>query len=252
MSNNLLDAGLSWRRSRYGFACFWFLSLLAAWFVLRLVLLLAFKPAALSAGDALLAFLSGFHRDLFAALAETVPLLFWMLIVPDRQFGATWHRVVLIGGSYVFWLVQIFLLFVEFFFFDEFKSRFNTVAIDYLLYPTEVFTNIWESYHVGVVLAICLVLSLGWLFAASRLFGPMWERPFPAKARLLHLVAAVALAALLAPTLNIKGAHVSSDRTLNEVANNGALSFVAAAWTHNLDYGAFYKTLPPEIGRAHV
>ena len=246
MSNNLPDAGLSWRRSRYGFACFWFLSLLAAWFVLRLVLLLAFKPAALSAGEALLAFLSGFHRDVFAALAETVPLLFWMLIVPDRRFGATWHRLLFLGGCFVFWFVQIFLLFVEYFFFDEFKSRFNTVAIDYLLYPTEVFINIWQSYHVGVVLAICLVLSLGWLFAASRLFGEMWERPFPTKSRLLHLAAVVALAALLAPTLNIKGAHVSSDRTLNEVANNGAISFVAAAWTHNLDYAAFYKTLPAE------
>ena len=57
---------------------------------------------------------------------------------------------------------------------------------------------------------------------ASRLFSQMWERPFSAKSRLLHLAAAVALAALLAPTLNLKGAHVSNDRTLNEVANNGA------------------------------
>ena len=244
MSTNLPNAELSWRRSRYGFAGFWFLSLLGAWFILRLVLLLAFKPAALSFGEVVLTFLSGFHRDVFAALLETVPLLCWMLIVPDRRFGATWHRVLFLGGCFVFWFVQIFLLFVEFFFFDEFKARFNTVAIDYLIYPTEVFINIWQSYHVGVVLAFCLVLSLGWLFAASRLFGPMWERPFPAKARLLHLAAAVALAALLVPTLNIKGAHVSDDRTLNEVANNGALSFIVAGWTHNLDYAAFYKTLP--------
>ena len=56
----------------------------------------------------------------------------------------------------------------------------------------------------------------------------------------------MALAALLAPTLNLKGAHVSNDRTLNEIANNGALSFVAAAWTHNLDYAAFYKTMPKD------
>ncbi len=30
------------------------------------------------------------------------------------------------------------------------------------------------------------------------------------------------------------------------MANNGALAFAAAAWTHNLDYGAFYKTMPKE------
>jgi phosphoglycerol transferase MdoB-like AlkP superfamily enzyme len=246
MSNDLPAAGLSWRRSRYGFAGFWFLSLLACWFLLRVVLLLVFKPPGLSATNVLLAFLSGFHGDLFAALAETIPLLCWMLIVPDRRFGGRWHRVWFLGGCFVFWFIQIFLLFVESFFFDEFKSRFNTVAVDYLLYPREVFINIWESYHVGVFLAICAVLSLGWLFAASRLFGEMWERPFSAKSRLLHLAAAVALAALLAPALNLKSAHVSNDRTLNEIANNGAISFVAAAWTHNLDYGAFYQTLPKD------
>jgi phosphoglycerol transferase MdoB-like AlkP superfamily enzyme len=244
MSTNLPAAELSWKRSRYGFAGFWFLSLLAFWFLLRLVLLVAFKPAAVPVSDLLLALLSGFHRDLFMALAETIPLLAWMLIIPDRRFGSLWHRVLFIGASLGFWFVQVFLLFAEFFFFDEFKSRFNTVAVDYLIYPKEVFINIWESYHVGVVLGVCLVLSLGWLFAASRLFGQMWERPFPAKSRLLHLGAAVALAGLLVPTVNLKSAHVSNDRTLNEIANNGAISFLAAAWTHNLDYAAFYKTMP--------
>ena len=243
MNTNLPAADLSWKRSRYGFASFWFLSFLAAWFLLRLVLLVVFKPAAVPVTDVLLALVSGLHRDVFAALMETIPLLAWMLIIPDRRFGALWHRVLFIGACLGFWFVQVFLLFVEFFFFDEFKARFNTVAVDYLIYPKEVFVNIWESYHVGVVLAVCLVLSLGWLFAASRLFGQMWERPFSAKSRLLHLAAAVALAALLIPTVNLKSVHVSNDRTLNEIANNGAISFLVAAWTNNLDYAAFYKTL---------
>ena len=246
MSNNLPAAELSWKRSRYGFAGFWFVSLLVAWCLLRLVLLVAFRPAGVPGTDILLALLSGFHRDIFMALVETIPLLGWMWIIPDRRFGSLLNRLLFIGASFVFWFVQIFLLFVEFFFFDEFKSRFNTVAVDYLIYPKEVFINIWESYHVGLVLAVCLVLSLGWLFAASRLFGQMWERPFRAKSRLLHLAATVALAALLAPTVNLKSVHVSNDRTLNEIANNGAISFLAAAWTNNLDYAAFYKTIPAD------
>src|ERR1022692_5256894 len=145
-------------------------------------------------------FLTGFHADFLVALMTTLPLLFWFAVVRDRAFGRPWQKILLTAGCWLFWTVQVFLLFTEYYFFDEFKSRFNTVAVDYLLYPTEVFINIWQSYHVGVVLALCLVLSLGWLFAASRLFGQMWERPFPAKSRLLHLAAVVALAALLAPT----------------------------------------------------
>ena len=237
------QSDLSWKRSRYGFAAFWFLSLVAGWTLLRIVLFFEFRPEALPFGDVVRAFLGGFQRDTFAALAETLPLLFWMLIIRDRAFlHARWHRFLFLGACLVFAYVQIFLLFVEFFFFDEFKSRFNTVAVDYLLYPKEVFVNIWESYHVGFIFALCLVLSFGWLFLASRLFVQMWERPFTARMRLLHLAGAVALAGVLAPTFNLKGAHVGNDRTLNEMANNGALSFVAAAWTHHLDYGAFYKT----------
>ena len=234
------------RRSRYGFVGFCFLSLLACWFVLRLALLLIFRPPELTLANLLAAFLSGFQRDVFAALVEMIPLLVWLLLVPDRSFGARWHRILFLGGCFVFWFAQFFLLFVEFFFFDEFQARFNTVAVDYLLYPYEVFINIWQSYHVGVIVAVCAGLSLAWLFAASKLFAEMWERPFSFKSRLAYLAAVTALAALLAPTFNLKGAHVSKDRTLNEMANNGPLSFVAAAWTHNLDYSAFYKTMPRE------
>jgi phosphoglycerol transferase MdoB-like AlkP superfamily enzyme len=244
VSAHPFSSDLSWKRSRYGFALFYFVSLVAAWFALRVVLFFAFGPAGAPLGDALRAFLSGFYRDLFVALAETVPLLAWMWLVPDRWFQKLWHRLLFLGAALIAGFVQIFLLFVEFFFFDEFKSRFNTVAVDYLLYPREVFMNIWESYHVGLVLAVCLLLSLVWLWLASRLFAQMWERPFRARARLLHLAAAAGLVALLAPTFNLKGAHISADRTLNEVANNGALSFVVAFYTGNLDYSAYYKTLP--------
>src|SRR5207302_11306551 len=51
-------------------------------------------------------------------------------------------------------------------------------------------------------------------------------------------------AGLLGATVNLKGAHVSNDRTLNEIANNGGISFVAAFVTRNLDFAANYKTLP--------
>jgi len=55
---------------------------------------------------------------------------------------------------------------------------------------------------------------------------------------------AIAFTAIAIPTINFEQACISADRTLNELANNGAISFSAAAWTHNLDYTNFYKTLP--------
>jgi phosphoglycerol transferase MdoB-like AlkP superfamily enzyme len=233
-----------WTRSRYGFAAFYLLSLLAGWLVLRVVLLCAFKPAGVGPGEAVLALLSGFHRDLFAAVAETIPLLCWLALVSNRRFAARWHRLLFLGATFVFCFAQIFLLFTEFFFFDEFKSRFNTVAVDYLENPREVLVNIWESYPVGLFLLGCLGLTLAWMWAGRRLFLGMWEAPVSGKARLLNLAAAAGLAAALVPSLNLRGAHVCNDRTVNEVANNGVLAFFAAAWTHNLDFADFYKTIP--------
>ena len=253
MSANLLASRLPWwRTSRYGFAGFWLLSLMLAWLALRVVLFFAFKPAPMPLGDDFLAFLIGSFRDLFVALALSLPLLFWLWITPDARFAARWHRLLFWAAAFLGCFLELFLLFVEYFFFEEFKSRFNTVAVDYLLYPQEVFTNIWESYHVGVVIGICVVLSMFWVLTASRLFAGMWERPYAAKARLAYLAGAVALLVLLAPAIPLKGAHVGNDRTLNEIVNNGALAFVAAAWTRHLDYAAFYKTLPRDEAYARA
>ena len=235
------------------------------WLLLRLVFFFQFGPHA-PLGDDLSAFLTGLWRDFVAALWLSLPLLSWLLLMPDRRFGARWHRAVFWTACLLFWLVEIFLLFVEYFFFEEFKSRFNTVAVDYLQYPKEVFVNIWDSYHVGLVLLICLVLAFGWVLTASRLFKGMWQQSFGAKSLALRLTAVGALVLSLAPLLltagaltgvmespvRLKAAHVSNDRTLNEIANNGALSFFAAAWTHHLDYAAFYKTMPKDAAYART
>ena len=118
-----------------------------------MVLLFAFPPATPTIAGVARALASGLPRDLFAGLLQTIPLLLWLLMIPDKKFSARWHRVSLIAVSFIAAFVQIFLLFAEFFFFEEFRSRFNTVAVDYLLYPKEVFVNIWESYHVALFLA---------------------------------------------------------------------------------------------------
>ncbi len=247
----------SWRTSRYGFAGFWLVSLMTLWLALRLVLFFQFGPAA-PLTEEFSAFLTGFWRDFIAAIWLSLPLLFWLLMLPDRPFAARWHRVLFWTVCLLFWFVEIFLLFVEYFFFEEFRSRFNTVAVDYLQYPKEVFVNIWDSYHVGLVMFGCLVLALGWVLAAGKLFQGMWRRPFPTRSPLLRFAGVAGLVIALVPLLvtagtltgvfespiRLRAAHVSSDRTLNEIANNGDLSFFAAAWTHHLDYSAFYRTMP--------
>jgi len=226
--------------------------LLLAWTALRFALILQFKSGAVSHDELVRAFLSGLHRDAFVALLYILPLLAWFVVIRSRWFSTRWHRRLLLGGMMVIAAVQIFLLAVEFFFFDEFRSRFNTVAVDYLIYPQEVFINIWDAYPVGKILIGVGLLAVGWVWLVNRLFREMWLADVSLKARYAWLLGAVALAAAISPTVNLKGANVSADRTLNEIANNGAISFVCAAWTRHLDYAAFYKTIPLEEAYARV
>ena len=41
----------------------------------------------------------------------------------------------------------------EWTFWEEFQTRFNFIAVDYLVYTTEVIGNIRESYPVAAILA---------------------------------------------------------------------------------------------------
>jgi len=60
------------------------------------------------------------------------------------------------------------------------------------------------------------------------------------------LIIGGALAGVIHSTFHLPTAHVSDERSLNEIANNGGLAFFAAAVTHHLDYAQFYKTLPKQ------
>jgi phosphoglycerol transferase MdoB-like AlkP superfamily enzyme len=241
-----------WRQSRYGFAAFLFLTLLAVFTTLRLVLFLAFAPGGVGAVEAGRIFLIGIHRDVFVALLYLLPLLAWFWLIPNRWFAGRWHRYWFHGVLFLGWLVQVFLIAAEFFFFEEFRSRFNTVAVDYVLYPHEVFINIWDSYPVLPVVLVCGAASAIWLGIARRLFASMWLALERARVRFVWLAGALVLVAALSWTLSLKAVQLSRDRTLNEIANNGALSLACAAWTHHLDFAAFYKTLTKEEAYARV
>lgn len=242
-----------WRHSRYGLATFFFATLVVALTILRIIIYAQFgTEAEVSAGVVIKAFFIGLHQDIIMSLITTLPLLAWLWIVKERAFPKRWHRIALTLGLFLFWSVQCFIFFTEYFFFEEFRSRFNTVAVDYLIYPHEVVGNIRDSYPLYTIIAICLCLGAAWVIGAMIWFKPMWHNSIPARGRSLRLAGAAGVVAILLFTIDLQGTRFSEDRTINEVANNGSLSFVHAAWTRNLEYEAHYRTLPREEAYARV
>ncbi len=82
--------------------------------------------------------------------------------MPDRLFR---NRKSFMATLVVLWAFMFGLGFVgiaEWFFWDEFKARFNFIAVDYLVYTSEVFNNVMESYPIKpILIGIGIVALLG-------------------------------------------------------------------------------------------
>jgi phosphoglycerol transferase MdoB-like AlkP superfamily enzyme len=97
-----------------------------------------------------------------------------------------------------------------------------------------------------------VLIGAVWMWIAGRWFQTMWAKPVWIGTRFLWFAGALILFFGLTRTIHLNPPHVSEDRTLNEIANDGAISFFAAAETRSLDYPAFYKTLPRDEAYARV
>ncbi len=186
----------------------------------------------------------GLHMDLAAALLLFVPSALWLALMPERLYRSRLHRWAVSAAFLVFGGLMVFARVSEWFFFDEFNARFNTVAVDYLLFPTEVFVNIWDSYPVGRAVAGCAIVACLAFWLARPWLRRAFASPMPLGARLRDLAAYLALAALGYFTAQQSHTRWSNDRVLNELAGNGEYSFVYAATTNNLDYDAYYASVP--------
>jgi len=171
------------------FPLFFSFTAFVSWTLLRVALFFRFKPAGPGVADTVKVFAAGLHIDAAMALVTPVFLvafagllstLAWLalaplkFVLPGLRFRPLW-RGLFTAAVTVCCMAGVFLLVSEWFFFEEFESRFNCVAIDYLLYPHEVFTNIWESYPVPAIMAACLVLGGAAARMAFRRCPPDWR-----------------------------------------------------------------------------
>ena len=118
---------------------------------------------------------------------------------------------------------------MEYYFFEEFKSRFNTVAIDYVHYPDEVFVNIKESYPVLPVVAISLFCWLALFWISKKLTAKMWETPASGKNRLIHFGAAAVLSAAL---LGTAGFQELANSARNASSTKSPITATFRSWPH--------------------
>ena len=216
---------------------------LALSLLLRLVLWKIFGGSAGISWQSMPAILAtGLINDAVILIFLNIPGTIYLTFLPDRIVQKKWHLVCFCLLIFLSIFGLIYLAGVEFFFFQEFDSRFNLVAVDYLIYPHEVLVNIWESYPVGRIILLDAVL-------AGLILSRLWSRITPAfqvstrfRQRFIFLAFHILL---LGPALLLStdSLDISGNRVSNELSHNGISSLFRAFHTNDLDYNAYYRTL---------
>lgn len=190
-------------------------------------------------------FLHGLGFDFVALFWILAPMLMWAAIWPVRWRDTRWQGGFRLVIFFVFAVSFIFIALSEWTFWEEFETRFNFIAVDYLVYTHEVIGNIVESYSVPALLTGVVVLALGltWLFR-----HPIRRAPAPAPQagwRVMYAVLAVLLPWSTLHLSDIDQMEFSQNAYANELSGNGLMTFFAAYQRNELDYERFYATMPP-------
>ena len=185
----------------------------------------------------------GAGYDVIVAMTIAAAFVVWLVLLPEHWFHRRWHRALIWSGFAITLFALTYLGAVEYFFFDEFDSRFNFVAVEYLIYPHEVFVNIWQSYPVAqVLLATGLATALAlWLARGIIGRGLNVVECFPD--RLPWGIAAFVVPIVAQLVININSGRNNTNRVADELAANGLYTFFNAAVNNHLDYNQFYATL---------
>ena len=119
-------------------------------------------------GQCVTALVTGLGNDI-AAFVYVLPLLaLYLLILPRYRHGGRVDRILSTGLFFIFATTLLFTHASEWLFWDEFQTRFNFIAVDYLVYTHEVLANIFESYAVLPICAAILAVAAGMAFLYRR------------------------------------------------------------------------------------
>ena len=155
--------------NRYGSILLLYIIFVIISFITRTVLLgMSFSEVNLGIFDLLRIYGVGLFYD---TIAFTYFMIFYVLtsmFISTRFFNSSKNKW--IANILIFITIYIFLFnsISEYFFWEEFGVRYNFIAVDYLIYTTEVVGNIRESYPLTFLLSSIFVIDLAIMYFLNK------------------------------------------------------------------------------------
>ena len=193
----------------------------------------------------------GVVYDLAALAWVLPPFALLALACGPGRWGRRVHAVLASMALVLLVAALCFVAASEWVFWNEFGSRFNFIAVDYLVYTREVVGNIRESYSMGVLLGAVAAAALLLLAIVA---APFWRAArAPAGrigSRLVWFVGLLALAVLSERAVGDGPRDAAGPASAGQLASNGWYEFFRAFRNNDLDFRAFYRVMPAERAEA--
>lgn len=231
--------------SRFGGVLLLYLVFISTSFISRIVLMMmSFKDVSFNPFSIIWSFGAGLFMDTVAFSYFMIPFVLFLMFVSNRFFNSAFHRIFAYSAYFITFGIIIFNGTSEYFFWEEFGVRYNFIAVDYLVYTTEVLGNIKESYPLPLLISGILAIDFGLIFFVIR--KKVLAESLSGKTRFKNRLR-TGLGLLCLPVLSfllIKNTtvEITKNRYNNELAKNGIHSLFAAFLNNELDYETFYAT----------
>ncbi|OGS95477.1 MAG: sulfatase [Gallionellales bacterium RIFCSPLOWO2_02_FULL_57_47] len=171
-------------------------------------------------------------------------------ILPNSWRNSRIHLVLRLVWLWASTALLLFGAVAEITFWMEFSTRFNFIALDYLIYTHEVIGNIRESYPVGLILTAIGALAALIVLLLFKLVKHADSKLLTRSQRVWFGVAAFVLPTLTLTMASIEQMEGQGNAFATELAGNGLFTISAAMRRNELDYDKFYRTIPQETANA--
>ena len=132
----------------------------------------------------------------------------------------------------------------EWFFWDEFSTRYNFIAVDYLIYTNEVIGNIKESYPITIILSGIVICAATVLYMLRFRLSAWIKSCESIGLRTMKALVLMMIPAILYFIVPEKWHRFSNNEYANELGADGIYQFGIAFKNNELDFYKFYKTIP--------
>lgn len=190
-------------------------------------------------------FITGFLYDIGTVSFLIIPSVIYYFAFPNRWIGSWIDKILVWFFTSLTIFILVFTFFAEVTFWDEFKTRFNFIAVDYLIYTHEVVANIQQSYPLPILVAGVLSITglIIYTYHKLNIFKETFATKASLKDRTIVLATTILIALFFSIFVTNNKAEWSSNRYNAEISKSGIYSFFAAFRNNQMVYNEFYTSV---------